>query len=69
MILVDALAFSGEMWRFKQAAMGMPVYRGQMMNLTGIRAKVEVLKRGSTDVECGVINRDSTLNFRSRSAR
>ena len=65
----DQFITRGDMWRFTDATMNLPVHRGKVLNIAGIRARVEDVKRWDSTVESGVLMDKTRVVFRSRSAR
>ena len=65
----DQFITRGDMWRFTDATMNLPVHRGKIFNIAGIRARVEDVKRRDSTVESGVLMNKTKVVFRSRSAR
>jgi len=60
----------GNMWRFKEAFCGRPVYFGQNVSVDGIQAQIQEL-RDETNMPMisGIISKNTNFIFRSRSAR
>jgi hypothetical protein len=66
----DQFISRGDLWRFNEATINLPAYRGKVYSLAGIRAKVEELKNISNrTIESGVITKRTKVIFRSRSSR
>ena len=59
----------GNMWRFKQATFGCPVYEGQNIALDGIQAQIQELGNNGCRKLSGIITNKTHFTFRSRSAR
>ena len=60
----------GNMWRFKEAMVGRPVYIGQNVSVDGVQAQIQELRDNQKQpFLSGVISENTNFIFRSRSAR
>ena len=65
----DQFISRGDMWRFQEAMMDLPVHRKKTFELLGMRARVEDIKRSKKPVDSGALTSRTKVIFRSRSAR
>ncbi len=59
----------GNMWRFKRAMFGRPVYIGQNIGVDGVQATIQELGNSGKPMISGIITERSHFIFRSRSTR
>ncbi len=59
----------GNMWRFKRAMFGRPVYIGQNIGVDGVQATIQELGNSGKPMVSGIITERSHFIFRSRSTR
>ena len=59
----------GNMWRFKRAMFGRPVYIGQNVEVDGVQATIQELGNSGKPMVSGIITERSHFIFRSRSTR